>query len=174
MELQEAKQQIIKRKYTDLYPAMSGQIKTPVRNKILAYIYENSPVSKEDLNEFLAQFRESTGRQTTMRWVKYNIGRYIKETVNKHKTTYSLTKNGVRILARTQINEHISNTYKNIINEMETKDRENTIDLIYGTGVTSNEDIVRLASMLNVTKSAIVSKIKETDEWLNDSFIDTY
>jgi hypothetical protein len=96
----------LKRKYTDTHPEKRIALVTPVRQKVLAFVSEKEKVSRQELKEYLKQFNEDNGRNTTIRWFKRNA--HLFSVTNENGTKFfSLSKMGKRILSKTLVNESV-------------------------------------------------------------------
>jgi len=98
--INEAKIQV-KQKYTEKYPAKMVSTYAPVREKILSFVKENSPVSKADLIEFLKRVNEESGKSTSLGWITRNKQYFVVEEKGDKKT-YKLSSLGERVFAKTQ------------------------------------------------------------------------
>ncbi len=93
--INEAKIQI-KQKYTDKHPAKTVNSYAPVREKIISFIKENSPVSQKQLIEFVKGVNEETGGNTSIGWINRNKQYFKVQEVNGEKL-YKLSALGERV-----------------------------------------------------------------------------
>ena len=99
----------VKRKYTDLHPAKTAQIATPVRNKVLAHIAESGKIERSAFIAYIKQMNEESGRKTTFAWVRQNAHLFkVTEDKETKQKFFELSAFGVRVLNRTTINENVS------------------------------------------------------------------
>lgn len=108
--IREARMVAVKRKYAE-YPERLVQVITPVRNKVLSFVDERKVVSRTELETFLKQLNEETGRNTTMRWVRNNKNLFRKTNENG-VIYYRLSKLGQTVLSKTMINDDVNYYYQ--------------------------------------------------------------
>lgn len=87
---------VVKRKYTEKYPAFEVGNHAPIREKILSFVNEKEPVSHEDLMEHINGINEETGGTTSRKWVNHNK-RYFRITEKDGTKTYALSPLGLRV-----------------------------------------------------------------------------
>lgn len=97
---------ILKRKYTENYPAVGAGSYAPVREKILSFVVEKGgSVSKEEIKEFISSVNED-GEDININgaWLRQNK-KYLKRESKGGETKYSITNLGTRYLKSKAVTE---------------------------------------------------------------------
>ena len=87
---------MVKRKYTDSYPAKHVSSAAPVRERILSFVKENGEVSHEKMMEYVKSVNEETGGNTSRKWLNKNT-RYFSIKEKNGVKTYKLSPLGERV-----------------------------------------------------------------------------
>lgn len=97
---------IVKRKYTDNYPAVGVGSYAPVREKILSFVAENGGrVTLDEIKEFISSVNED-GEDININgaWLRQNK-KYLKRESKGGETKYSITNLGTRYLKSKAVTE---------------------------------------------------------------------